>query len=74
MKNYQCSKCSALIENDTTPRVINCPEGGHHSWTDLGEVGSSNYQCKKCSALIKCKNSPSVVNCPEGGHHSWTKM
>ena len=61
MKNYQCSKCSAAIKNGSSPSVANCPKGGHHSWTDLGEVGTVNYQCKKCAVLIQSKSSPSVA-------------
>lgn len=74
MKNYQCKKCGTHITNDKTPSVLNCPKGGHHQWTDLGEVGTTNYQCKKCGLLLKSKNTPSVLNCLSGGHHQWTKL
>jgi len=77
MKNYQCKKCSTHIKSASRPSVSNCPSGGHHQWTDLGEVGSDNYQCKKCSILVQSKNRPSVPNCPSGpsgGHHQWTKL
>ena len=62
MKNYQCSKCGTHIKNASTPSVFNCPSGGHHQWTDLGEVGDTNYQCKKCGLLLQSKSSPGVFN------------
>ncbi len=74
MKNYQCTKCSTAIKNASSPSVFNCPNGGHHQWTDLGEVGATNYQCKKCSLLVQSQATPKVFNCPSGGHHSWTKL
>lgn len=74
MKNYQCKKCSTALQSDRTPSTLNCPSGGSHQWTDLGEVGINNYQCKKCGLLVKSKNSPSTLNCPGGGSHQWTKL
>jgi len=74
MKNYLCHKCNTHIQNASLPSAFNCPGGGHHQWTDLGEVGSSNYQCKKCALLVQSKSMPSAFNCPSGGHHQWTKL
>jgi len=74
MKNYQCSKCGTALQSDKTPSTFNCPKGGYHQWTDLGEVGPNNYQCKKCGLLLKSKNTPSASNCPSGGYHQWTKL
>jgi DNA-directed RNA polymerase subunit RPC12/RpoP len=74
MKNYQCKKCRTLIKKDSSPATVNCPEGGFHQWTNLGDVGPNNYQCRKCSALVETKNTPSTVNCPDGGFHQWTKL
>lgn len=74
MKNYQCKKCKTHITNSSTPSVFSCPGGGHHQWTDLGEVGTTNYQCKKCGTLVKSKSTPSVFSCPSDGHHQWNKL
>jgi len=74
MKNFLCHKCKTQLQNASTPGVPNCPGGGHHQWTDLGEVGSTNYQCKKCGALVQSKSTPSFPNCPATGHHQWTKL
>ena len=74
MKNYQCKKCGTHVQKESTPSSFNCPEGGSHQWTDLGEVGSTNYQCKKCGLLLQSKNTPSSFNCSEGGSHQWTKL
>jgi DNA-directed RNA polymerase subunit RPC12/RpoP len=74
MKNYQCKKCKTTITNSSTPKVFNCPGGGHHQWTDLGEVGPTNYQCKKCGTLVKSKSTPGVFNCSSDGHHQWSKL
>jgi len=74
MKNYQCKKCKTTILNNSTPTSFNCPGGGMHSWSDLGEVGTNNFQCKKCGTLVKSKNTPSSFNCPADGMHSWSKL
>lgn len=74
MKNYQCKKCSTHVQNSSTPKSFNCPSGGMHSWTDLGEVGPTNYQCKKCALLVQSKSTPKSFNCPSGSMHSWTKL
>jgi DNA-directed RNA polymerase subunit RPC12/RpoP len=74
MKNYQCKKCKTTIQNNSTPSSLNCPGGGMHSWTNLGDVGTNNYQCKKCGTLVKSKSTPSSLNCPSGSMHSWTKL
>ncbi len=74
MKNYQCKKCNTHLTNNSTPSAFNCPGGGHHQWTNLGDVGTNNYQCKKCALLVKSKNTPSAFNCPSGSHHQWTKL
>jgi len=74
MKNYLCSKCSTSLQSEKSPAVVNCPKGGHHQWSDLGETGPNNYQCRKCGLLLKSKNSPGVVNCSSGGHHQWSKL
>lgn len=74
MKNYQCKKCSTHVQNSSTPKSFNCPSGGMHSWTDLGEVGPTNYQCKKCALLVQSKSTPRSFNCPSGSMHSWSKL
>lgn len=74
MKNYSCKKCKTHLTSNSRPAVFNCPGGGHHSWTDLGEVGNDNYQCGKCGLLVKSKNRPSAFDCVSGGHHQWTKL
>jgi DNA-directed RNA polymerase subunit RPC12/RpoP len=74
MKNYQCKKCKTHLTGNSTPSGFNCPGGGNHQWTDLGEVGTSNYQCKKCGTLVQSKNTPSGFNCPSDGNHQWTKL
>lgn len=74
MKNYQCSKCGTLITNNSRPSNFNCPNGGMHQWTDLGESGNTPYQCRKCGTLIYSKSRPSTFNCPSGGMHQWNKL
>lgn len=74
MNNYQCRKCSTHLNSASRPSSHNCPNGGLHSWTDLGQFGADNYQCKKCALLVQSKNRPSSHNCPTGGLHSWTKL
>jgi DNA-directed RNA polymerase subunit RPC12/RpoP len=74
MKNFQCKKCRTDLQSDRTPNTINCPSGGSHQWTDLGEVVPANYQCKKCKLLVKSKNTPSTFNCPNEGSHQWCKL
>jgi DNA-directed RNA polymerase subunit RPC12/RpoP len=74
MKNYLCQKCKTHLQNDSQPSAFNCPKGGTHQWTNLGDVGSTNYQCKKCALLVQSKSMPSAFNCPSGGTHQWTKL
>lgn len=74
MKNYLCAKCGTAIQSEKTPSAFNCLKGGHHQWTDLGEVGNDNYQCKKCGLLLKSKKTPAAFSCAIGGHHQWTKL
>ncbi len=74
MKNYMCHKCETLIQSATHPKVFNCPSGGNHQWTDLGNVGTENYQCKKCGTTVQSKGRPGVFHCPGGGNHQWTKL
>ena len=74
MKNYQCTKCSVSVKGDSTPNYAGCPKGGHHQWTDLGEVGIANYQCKKCGILVQSKSTPNYAGCPSSGHHQWNKL
>jgi DNA-directed RNA polymerase subunit RPC12/RpoP len=74
MKNWQCSKCTALVQEDNRPTVFNCPKGSSHNWTDLGNVGSKSWQCSKCAALVKSDSRPSVFNCPQGSSHNWTQL
>ena len=74
MKNYQCKKCRTHLQKASRPSTSNCPSGGVHNWTDLGNVGSDNYQCKKCSLLVKSKSRPSTSNCTSGGVHNWSKL
>ena len=74
MKNYQCKKCSTHLKSASKPSSFNCPDGGMHSLTDLGQVGTDNHQCKKCGLLVQSKSKPSSFNCPSGSMHSWTKL
>lgn len=74
MKNYQCKKCGTLISNQSYPSSFNCPNGGNHQWTDLGESGNTRYQCGKCGVLIYSKSYPHSFNCPNGGNHQWNKL
>lgn len=74
LKNFQCKKCETLLRSKCIPSVFNCPSGGHHTWTDLGEVGENAYQCKKCSTLVRSKSTPSSFNCPSDGMHDWHKL
>lgn len=74
MKNYQCKKCETLINSQSRPSSINCPSGGNHQWTDLGESGSTPYQCRKCGTLVNSQSRPSSINCPSGGNHQWNKL
>lgn len=62
------------MQSDSQPNAFNCPGGGTHAWTNLGEVGSTNYQCKKCALLVQSKSAPNAFNCPSGGTHQWTKL
>lgn len=73
-KNYQCKRCGTLIQNERAPTTLNCPSGGFHQWTDLGETGLVNYQCSRCAVLVKAKKQPMTLNCPEGGFHKWSKL
>lgn len=74
MNNYQCKKCSTLVQINSQPNSFNCPSGGHHQWNNLREVGDISYQCKKCGTLVKSKSQPPSFNCPSGSHHSWSKL
>lgn len=74
MDNYQCKKCSTLIQNSKSPSASGCPSGSLHQWNKLGEVGDTNYQCKKCGTLVKVAKSPVVGGCPSGSLHQWTKL
>ena len=74
MKNYQCRKCSTLVQMSTTPSSLKCPAGSSHSWHNVGEVGDKNYQCKKCATLVKTNSTPSSLYCPAGSTHSWHKL
>ena len=74
MRNYQCRKCSVLVQKDSTPSTLGCPSGGSHNWDNLGQVGSNNYQCRKCSTLVKSNSTPSTLGCPSSGSHNWTKL
>ncbi|MDN5355382.1 MAG: hypothetical protein WAQ01_07765 [Bacteroidales bacterium] len=74
MRNYLCKKCATLVKSDKKPISFNCPSGGNHQWTDLGEVGTTNYQCQKCGLLLKSQKKPISFNCPSGGNHQWTQL
>jgi predicted nucleic acid-binding Zn-ribbon protein len=74
MKNYQCKKCSTLLQGNSQPSTSGCPAGSFHQWTDLGQTGDKNYQCKKCGTLVHSGNQPSTSGCPEGSFHQWTKL
>ena len=73
MKNYFCEKCKTLVTSNQPPYPHNCPSGGNHKWTDLGEVGNDTYQCGKCGLVVKSKNMPYPFSCPNGGTHQWNK-
>lgn len=74
MRNYFCKNCRTVIRNAVKPSVFNCPKGGQHQWSDLGEVGATPYQCKKCGILVESKPQPSPYDCPESGTHQWSKL
>ena len=74
MKNYQCRKCGQVLQSDGAPNSGTCPEGGSHSWEDLGKVGGKNYQCRKCNETLKSESSPNSGTCPNGGSHSWSQL
>jgi hypothetical protein len=74
MDNYQCQKCSTLIQGKSMPYGNGCPEGSYHKWTNLGPVGDSNYQCKKCGTVVKMARAPYSIGCPQGSAHQWNKL
>jgi DNA-directed RNA polymerase subunit RPC12/RpoP len=74
MKNYMCKKCKTLIQSASRPSGFNCPSGGMHQWSDMGNVGTENHQCKKCGTLVQSKGRPSGFDCPAGGMHQWSKL
>lgn len=74
MKNYYCSKCGTLLGSSVMPSPYNCPPGGRHQWTNLGESGQNSYQCKKCGLLVKSKDIPHSFNCVAEGNHHWVKI
>lgn len=74
MKNYFCEKCKTLVTSNQPPYPHNCPSGGNHKWTDLGEIGNDTYQCGKCGLVVKSKNMPYPFSCPNGGTHQWNKL
>lgn len=74
LRNYLCSKCGTPVKKDSSPTTTGCPEGGGHSWHNLGDVGDNSYQCKKCSVVINAKSNPTLSGCPDGGNHSWHKL
>lgn len=74
INNFQCKKCSTVIQSAKQPSAFNCSSGGHHSWTNLGEIGDTNFQCKKCGLLLQSNKRPSAFDCGQGGHHSWTDL
>ena len=74
MKNYQCNKCSTLVQSESSPNTGYCPKGASHSWNNLGEVGDKNYQCKKCGTVVKTNSLPNSSYCPNGSSHSWSKL
>jgi hypothetical protein len=73
-KNYLCRKCEKLTQSSTKPKVLNCPEGRSHQWTNLGNVGDENYYCKKCDVVVQTSECPASFNCPIGGNHQWTDL
>lgn len=74
MRNYLCKKCKTLVQVNNSPNTNNCPSGGSHQWTDLGQVGTVNYQCSQCSTTVKSASSPNTNNCPAGSSHRWTRL
>ena len=74
MDNYQCQKCSTLIQSNSSPTSSGCPSGSLHRWTKLGPVGDANYQCKKCGTLVKMARTPTSSGCPKASLHQWTKL
>jgi len=74
MRWYFCKNCGVSLKMSTSPDYHNCPNGGHHSWTDLGEVGNINYQCKHCGTLVQTNSEPFYQGCSQNNHHSWQKL
>ncbi len=71
---YFCSKCETVVKKEQTPNSINCPTGGTHNWSKVGELGAIPYLCKKCSTLVYLENTPATLNCSKGGTHKWNKL
>jgi len=71
---YQCKNCGTAIKKDGTPNNSGCSAKAFHSWTKLGEVGTTNYSCKKCGITVQTKSTPSNSGCPQAAFHSWTKL
>ena len=74
MDNYQCENCAVLIQSNSTPKTIGCPDAPFHKWSKLGPIGADNYQCKKCGTLVKMAKSPMTIGCPQASFHQWTKL
>lgn len=74
MNNYQCQKCSTVVQSDSIPTSNGCPDASFHKWTNLAPVGDTNYQCKKCGTLIKASRTPTTNGCPSATFHQWTKL
>lgn len=74
MNNYQCQKCSTVIQGNSPPTTSGCPDASFHKWTNLGPTGDTNYQCKKCGTLVEASRTPSTSGCPQASFHQWTKL
>lgn len=74
MRNFQCKKCSTLIQSNSNPSNSNCSAGSFHQWQNLGETGDKTFQCKKCATLLKSKNPPSNAGCTSASFHQWNKL
>lgn len=74
LKNYQCTKCGALMQSNSKPSTLGCPSGGSHQWNELGEVGTENYQCTKCKTHVISRQKPNTLGCPSGSSHKWNDL
>ena len=74
MKNYQCSHCNSLIQQESRPNNSNCSSSSYHYWNDLGETGGKNYKCQKCELVLKSEKHPSTSGCSKATYHQWSEF